>query len=157
MKASTPAGRRMAQIVFILVLSGEAHAAAPWPQALIPQALNSGFLTRLPPTVSVAFALAKAEEGTEVRQLLRKSGHQVRTLNVSVANHGDVVIFNVNGRTGATVAYLLTPDGQLRKAVSYQAGGEAHELPAAAAQAGLAREARFWAERARRSAPPPAQ
>jgi hypothetical protein len=157
MRTSASAGRWLALIVTPLALGAAAHAAAPWPQALIPQALNSGFLTRLPPTVSVALAIPKAEEGTEVRQLLRKSGHQVRTFNVSVANHGDVVIFNVNGRTGATVAYLLTPEGQLRKAVSYQAGGEAHALPAAAAQAGLAREVRFWAARARQSTPPPAQ
>jgi hypothetical protein len=157
MRASAPATPWTALIVATLVLSAAAHAAAPWPQALIPQALNSGFLTRLPPTVSVALALTKAEEGTEVRQLLRKSGHQVRTFNVSVANHGDVVIFNVNGRTGATVAYLLTPEGQLRKAVAYQAGGQAHELPTAAAQADLAREGRFWAARARQNAPPVAQ
>jgi hypothetical protein len=157
MRASAQAREWMALIVVSLALTGQANAAAPWPQSLIPRALDSGFLTRLPPSVSVALALAKADQGTEVRQLLRKSGHQVRTFNVSVANHNDVVIFNVNGRTGATVAYLLGPDGQLRKAVSYQAGGQAHEIPAADARAGVAREARFWSALARKSAPPAPQ
>jgi S1/P1 Nuclease len=151
------AGARLATVLNTALVSsggGARRCAASWAQTLISQALSSGFLGRLPPTVSVALGLAKADQGTEVRQLLRKSGHQVRTFNVSVANHGDVVIFNVNGRTGATVAYLLTPDGQLRKAAAYQAGGEAHELPAAEAKAGLAREVRFWSARARQSEPP---
>src|SRR4029077_1189811 len=95
------------------------------------EALDSGFLSRLPPNVSVVFGLAKPEEGTDVRQLLSKEGHQVRTFNVSVANHADVVIFNVNAQSGSTVAYLLAPDGQLRKAVAYQPGGEARPLSAA--------------------------
>jgi hypothetical protein len=138
------------------LLGGQLQAATPWSETLTHQALSSGFLTRLPAPVSVAFGLAKGDEGTEVRQLLLKAGHRVRTFNVSVANHGDVVVFNVNAQTWATVAYLVTPDGRLRKAVSYQAGGTAEALTAADAQAGLAREARFWAARARQgSAPSP--
>jgi len=131
------------------LLGGQLPAATPWTETLTQQALNSGFLTRLPAPVSVAFGLAKADEGTEVRQLLSKAGHRLRTFNVSVANHGDVVIFNVNAQTGATVAYLVAPDGRLRKAVSYQAGGTAQALTAADAQPGLAREAHFWSARAR--------
>ncbi len=106
--------------------------------------------------MSVALGLAKAEEGTEVRQLMSKAGHRVRTFNVSVANQSDLVVFNVDAQTGATVAYLVTPDGRLRKAVSYQAGGEPKRLAAADARAGLAREARFWAARARQGAAPAA-
>jgi hypothetical protein len=139
------------------LLGGQLPAAAPWAETLTQQALNSGFLTRLPAPVSVAFGLAKAEEGTEVRQLLSKSGHRVRTFNVSVANHADVVVFNINAQTGATLAYLVTPDGRLRKAVSYQAGGAAEALAAADAQAGLAREAHFWSARARQGSAPSAQ
>ena len=124
------------------------EAAANWCQTLSQQALDSGFLSRLPPAVSVAFGFPKGEEGTDVRQLLTKDGHLVRTFNVSVANHADVVIFDVNAKTAATVAYLLTPDGQLRKAVSGQAGHEAKELSAADAKAGLTRERHFWSGRA---------
>lgn len=131
----------------------QAATTTPWAQTLSQQALDSGFLSRLPPNVSVVFGLAKPEEGTDVRQLLSKEGHQVRTFNVSVANHADIVIFNVNAQSGATVAYLITPDGQLRKAVAYPTGGQAKELSAADAKAGLAREKKFWSARAKSAKP----
>jgi len=134
----------IAGMAFIAAL----NAAANWAQTLSQQALDSGFLSRLPPTVSVALGFPKGEEGTEVRQLLSKDGQKVRTFNVCTANHADIVIFDVNAHTGATVAYLLTADGQLRKAVSYQAGQEARGLAAADAKAGLSREQHFWSARA---------
>jgi hypothetical protein len=139
------------------VFAGALQAAStPWVQTLAQQALDSGFLSRLPPNVSVVFGLAKPEEGTDVRQLLSKEGHQVRTFNVSVANHADVVIFNVNAASGATVAYLITPQGQLRKAVTYQPGAQAKDLNAADAKAGFAREKKYWAARAKSPAAPAA-
>jgi hypothetical protein len=107
----------------------------------------------------VVLGLAKPQEGTDVRQLVSKEGHEVRTFNVSVANHADIVIFNVNAKSGATVAYLLSPEGQLRKAVSYQTGGQARELSEAQAKPGFAHEKQFWSARARKAAPgaaPPA-
>jgi hypothetical protein len=135
--------------------TGPAAPAAPagpaWVASLTQQALASGFLTRLPPTVSVALGLAKGSEGTDVRQLISKSGHQVRTFNVCVAKQSDLVIFDVDARAGKTGAWLLGPDGQMRKAVSYQAGGEAREMAVADARAGLARETRFWSGRARQT------
>ena len=134
-------------------LAGFAHAATPtpWVPILTQEALNSGFLSRLPPNISLVFGLAKPQEGTDVRQLLDKEGHRVRTFNVSVANHNDVVLFNVDAQSGATVAYLLSPDGQLRKAVAYKTGGEARELSAADAKTGLAHERQFWSARAKKS------
>jgi hypothetical protein len=134
-------------------LAGFAHAATPtpWVPILTQEALDSGFLSRLPPNISLVFGLAKPQEGTDVRQLLDKEGHRVRTFNVSVANHNDVVLFNVDAQSGATVAYLLSPDGQLRKAVAYKTGGEARELSAADAKTGLAHERQFWSARAKKS------
>jgi hypothetical protein len=143
-------------MLFSLLCAPGAHGKPLWTQVLTQQALSSGFLTRLPPAVSVALGLAKAEQGAEVRQLITKAGHQVRTFNVSVANQNDLVVFNIDARTGTTVAYLVGADAQLRKAVSYQAGGEAHEVAAVEARAGLTREARFWSARARASAAPAA-
>jgi len=134
----------------------QAASTTSWVQTLTQQALDSGFLSRLPPNVSVVFGLAKPEEGTDVRQLLSKEGHQVRTFNVGVANHADIVIFNVNAQSGATVAYLITPEGQLRKAVAYQSGGQARELGAADAKAGLAHEKKFWSARAKSAKTPAA-
>jgi hypothetical protein len=126
-------------------------ATTPWAQRLSQQALDSGFLTRLPPSVSTAFALPKAADGTDVRQLLTKDGHRIRTFNVSVASHSDLVVFNVDAQSGATIAYLLGPDGQLRKAVSYQAGGEAKALAPEDAKAGFSRETRYWSARAKKA------
>jgi hypothetical protein len=125
-------------------------AATPWTQTLTQQALSSGFLERLPPSVSGVLGLAKASEGTEVRQLLTKDGHQIRTFNVTVAGH-EVVIFDVNAQTGATMAYLLGADGRLLKAAAYQSGGEARLLSPEEANSGFSSEARFWSARARHS------
>jgi hypothetical protein len=152
----------LALAALLATMAGAAPAPAvaanlPWTEALTQQALSSGFLTRLPPTVSVALDLPKAKEGADVRALISKSGHQVRTFNVCLARHGDLVVFNVNARTATTVAYLIGVDARLRKAVSYQAGGEAREIPAGEARAGLAREVRFWSARARHVSPPAAQ
>lgn len=141
--------------------TGPAAPAGPsgpaWIGSLTRQALASGFLTRLPPTVSVALGLVKGSEGTDVRQLISKSGHQVRTFNVCVAKQSDLVIFDVDARTGTTGAWLIGSDGKLRKAVSYQAGRDAREMAAADARAGLARETRFWSARARQSPAQPAR
>lgn len=134
----------------------QAASTTPWAQALAQQALDSGFLGRLPPNVSLVFGLAKPQEGTDVRQLVSKEGHQVRTFNVSVANHADIVIFNVNAQSGAIKAYLITPEGQLRKAVAYQRGEQARELSAADAKAGLAREKKFWSSHAKPAKAPAA-
>ncbi len=135
-------------------LAAAAKSSGQWVQTLTQQALDSGFLSRLPPNVSVELGLVKAQEGTDVRQLLEKQGHQVHTFNVTVANHADVVIFNVNAQSGATVAYLVSPDGQLRKAVTFQTGGQARELSAADAKAGMTREKKYWSARARSASTP---
>ena len=140
------------------MFAGALHAASttPWAQTVAQQALDSGFLTRLPPNLSVVFGLAKAQEGTDVRQLVSKEGHEVRTFNVSVTNHADIVIFDFNAQSGATKAYLITPDGQLRQAVTYQPGAQARDLSAADAKAGLAREKKFWSARAKPAKAPAA-
>ena len=135
------------------VLAGAALPAAttPWAQTLTQQALSSGFLARLPPNVSVVLGLAKPDEGTDVRQLLSKDGHRIRTFNVGVAKHTDLVIFNVDAQNGETVAYLLSPEGQLLKAVSYKAGGQAKALAPADAKSGFARESHYWSARAKKA------
>jgi hypothetical protein len=161
MTTSTPTARSPATALCALaatLLGGLAAAAATsasaWTESLTRQALASGYLTRLPPTVSVALGLQKAKEGTDVRQLISKSGHKIRTFNVSVAKNSDLVLFTVDAQTGATAAYLIGPDAQLRKAVSYQAGAEAQDMPAADARTGLARETRFWSARTKHAATP---
>jgi hypothetical protein len=139
-------------VVIFLGSLGPVLAAPPWTETLTQRALTSGFLTRLPPAVSAALGLAKADQGTEVRQLLTKSGHRVRTFNVGVADHGELVVFNVDAHSGSSLAYRLTPQGKLRQAVAYQ-GGQARALSDAEAQAGFAAEVRFWSVRAHQAPP----
>src|SRR6266403_1322753 len=85
-----------------------------------------------------------------------RAEQKVRTFNVSVAHHRDLVIFSVDEATQATVAYLLAPGGKLRKAVSYQIGAEPRQLSAAEARAGFAAEVRYWSDRAREGVLSPA-
>jgi hypothetical protein len=80
----------------------------------------------------------------------------VRTFNVGVIDHKQLVIFTLNARSGESVAYLLGPEGTLIKAVSYQTGGQTQPLAPDKASAGLARETRFWAARAKAGPPAPA-
>jgi hypothetical protein len=141
---------RLLMLLGPLVLGPTLPAATPWTQTLTQQALSTGFLARLPPSVSGVLGLANASEGSEVRQLLSKEGHQVRTFNVTVAGH-EVVIFDVNAQTGATAAYLVSSDGRPLKAASYQSGGEARLLGLEDAKSGFSREVRFWSARARHS------
>jgi hypothetical protein len=139
----------MVALITTALFSGAPEAASPWAQTLSQQALDNGFLTRLPPSVSVALGLAKAQEGTDVRQILTKQGHQVRTFNVSVANHADLIVLDLNAQSGATLAYLCAPDGKLRKAVSYQPPGEPKTLSTSEAQAGFNRQKQYWSARAK--------
>ena len=147
--SSTPTRPTALLLLGALWLSAALQAAAPWTDSLTQQALDAGFLTRLPPTVSETFGLTKPKEGTEVRQLLTKQGHQVRTFNVSVANHADLIVLDLNAQSGATLAYLLSPEGKLRKAVSYLPPGDAKPLSAAEAEAGFKHQKQYWSARAK--------
>lgn len=144
--------RSIAAVLLCTLLAARAHGETPWAQALAAQALENGFLSRLPPNLSAAFGLAKPEQGTEVRQLIARAAHTVKTFNVGVVNHGDLVIFDVDEHTNMTTAYLLAPDGQLRKAMSYRSVDQAQPLTTAQASAGFLREKRFWSARVHKGA-----
>ena len=101
-------------------------------------------MAKLPPHVSSVLGLADPAQGVEVRQLLAREGQRVRTYNVSVAHHRELVLFNADEQTGTVSAYLLSPAGRLRQAVSYHAGGDPQVLQAHEAREGFAREVRFW-------------
>ncbi|HEY0767252.1 MAG TPA: hypothetical protein VGD47_04795 [Steroidobacteraceae bacterium] len=149
----------LGSFVVVLVCAasvGPTRGETPWTGVLTQQALASGHHSTLPPHLSRVLGLTAKAESIEVRQLVTRADQTVRTFNVSVAHHGDVVIFFVDERTQATVAYLLGPGGKLRKAVSYQPGGEPRELSASEAHAGLAGEIRYWSGLARESVPKPA-
>ena len=146
---------RMLAVLALGALAAPVQGATPWAQALAAQALDSGFLSRLPPNLSKSFGLTKPDQGAEVRQLITRSSKQSRTFNVSVANHNDIVIFNVDGRTNDTVAYLVGTDGTLRKALAYHNVDQERTLSPREARQGFEREKRFWSARLRQSPPAP--
>jgi len=145
----------LAVLGLLAIAPAPAPAEAPWAPALASRALAEGFLSRLPPHVSRGLALTKPDEGTEVRQLIARSGHHARTFNVSVANHGDIVLFSVDVHTNDSVAYLTGPDGTLRKALAFQHVDQERPLSAAEARAGFQSEKRFWSGRLHAPAGPP--
>jgi len=128
---------------------GPTRGETPWTAVLTQHALTAGHPSTLPPNLSVVLGLAAQGQSVEVRQLVTRAEQKVRTFNVVVAHHRDLVIFSVDEGTQATVAYLLAPGGKLRKAVSYQIGGAPRELSAAEAKVGFAGEVRYWSGRAR--------
>ena len=150
---------RLGWLVFVTVCTagiGSVRGDTGWTGVLTQQALSGGYQAKLPPHVSVVLGLTSKGESVPVRQLLSRGADKVRTFNVSVANHRDVVLFVVDERAQSTVAYLIAPGGKLRKAVAYQIGGDPHELTASEARPGLAREIRHWSDYAAGSKAAPA-
>jgi len=148
--------RSFAAVLLCVLGVVPARAETPWIAALTQQALNAGYQATLPPNVSLVLGLAADGKSVPVKQLVTRAEQKVRTFNVSVAHHRDLVIFSVDEATQATVAYLLAPGGKLRKAVSYQIGAEPRQLSAAEARAGFAAEVHYWSGRAREGVLSPA-
>lgn len=138
-----------------LLAAAAALAQTSWTSVLTQQALTRGFPTTVPPNVAMVLGLTPKAEGVPVKQLVSRADQQVHTYNVSVAKPRALVLFSVDEKARNTVVYLLSGAGKLRKALAYQTGGEPHELAAAEARAGLAREVSFWSARAAESAPKP--
>jgi hypothetical protein len=113
-----------------------------WTATLTRRALEKGFASKLPPHTAATLGFSGTGEQLEVRQLVGRVDKVVHTFNVS--NGGDIVLFFVDEDKQRNVAYLLTPGGKLRKAVSYASGGEVRALSVSEAHAGLASEMRFW-------------
>ena len=142
-------------IMTALVGAGPAHAGPRWTESLVSEALTKGFEATLPPHASMVLGLAQEGERVAVRQLVERSEKKVRTFNVCVAHHRDIVLFLVDEGTQSATAYLVTPGGALRMAVSYQSGGQPHLLTRAEARSAFLREVRYWSQRAPPLAPEP--
>jgi hypothetical protein len=125
-----------------------ARAETRWTDALTQQALSAGYQATLSPNLSMVLGLATEPKSVPVKQLVTRAEQKVRTFNVSVAHHRDLVILSVDEGTQTTVAYLLAPGGKLRKAVSYQFGAEPRQLSASEARPGFRAEVRYWSGRA---------
>jgi hypothetical protein len=131
-------------------------AESSWTSALVREALASGFESTLPLHAAMVLGVAADGEKVAVRQLVERSEHQVRTFNVSIKRHGDVVLFAVDESTQSTVAYLVSPGGKLRKAISYHSGEQPQQLSAEEARRDFLREVHYWSKRSRANAPTPA-
>jgi hypothetical protein len=149
--------RSFAAVLVCVLGVGQTRGETPWTAVLTQQALAAGYPATLPPNLSMVLGLATQGKSVQVRQLVTRAEQKVRTFNVSVAHHHDLVIFFVDEGTQATVAYLLGPGGRLRKAVSYQIGAQPRELSASEAHAGYVAEVRYWSGRAQEVVPSPAQ
>jgi hypothetical protein len=134
------------------LLGGAARAATSWAETLAAQALKQGPTSRLPPHLTEVLGLSSGE-GLAVRQIVSRDGFSVRTFNVGAKAPHRVVLMVADEAARSTVAYLLTPHGQLGRALQYHAGEAPQELPVAEAQTGFAAEARFWSRVAAAGAP----
>jgi len=140
--------RSFAALLVCVLGVGQTRGETPWTDVLTQQAVAAGYPATLPPNLSMVLGLATQGKSVKVKQLVTRAEQKVRTFNVSVARHRDLVIFFVDEGTQSTVAYLLGPGGRLRKAVSYQIGAQPRELSVSEAHAGYVAEVRYWSGRA---------
>ena len=113
---------------------------------LIDAVIRNGPDSQLPSHLSVMIGVSQVEQTTPVKQAVVRDGAVVRTFNVCVANHDDVVIIVYNEQSRWSMAYLSSATGTLRKAVSFQAGAPATVRTFPAARDDFAKEINFWME-----------
>src|ERR1700722_14267939 len=78
---------------------------------LIDAVIRNGPDSQLPAHLSVMIGVSQVEQTTAVKQAVVRDGAIVRTFNVCVANHDDVVIMVHNEQSRSTKAYLSSPTG----------------------------------------------
>jgi hypothetical protein len=113
---------------------------------LVDAVLRNGPNGELPAHLSVVLGVSRLERPTAVKQAVMRDGHMVRTINVCTSNHADVVFIAYDEQSHSSKAYLVSPSGPLRKAVSYQAGAPANERSLADASSDFANEIKFWSD-----------
>jgi hypothetical protein len=121
---------------------------------LIDAVIRNGHDSQLPSHLSVIIGVSQIEQATAAKQAVMRDGAVVRTFNVCVANHDDVVIIVHNEQSRLSKAYLSSATGILRKAVAYQAGAPATVRPLPAARDDFAKEVNFWMELGKPKAAP---
>jgi hypothetical protein len=121
-----------------------AHGTSPSLQAVVDAVARGGIDIQLPAHLSVVLGVSSTEQPTAVKQAVVRDAQSVRTFNVCVANRENAVILTYDESSHTTKAYLVSPAGVLRKAVSYQAGGPANERSLTAARSDFAGEVKFW-------------
>lgn len=112
--------------------------------------LQKGLDGLLPPNLSLVLGIGTGN-AVPVKQAVLRNGALVRVFNVCVADHDDIVLLRTNEQKRTSRAYLVSRDGKLRKAVSFDAGGPPHLVPAARAKTAFSAEIRFWTHPDRQS------
>jgi hypothetical protein len=128
---------------FALFATASAYGAASL-ASLIDEVMRKGPASQLPAHLSMVLGLSVIEQPTAVKQAVLRDGDTVRTFNVCTANHSDVVMITYNEKSRSSKAYLVSPAGNLRKAVSFKAGAPATERSPREAGADFAAEIKFW-------------
>jgi hypothetical protein len=141
-------GNRGWWVIIVALAAGLAArgAATHSLKPLIDAVVRDGPDSQLPAHLSVMIGVSQVEQTMAVKQAVVRDGATVRTFNVCVAKHDDVVIMVYNEQSRATKAYLSSATGTLRKAVSYLAGAPATERTLPAARDDFAKEINFWME-----------
>ena len=111
---------------------------------LIDAVIRNGPDSQLPAHLSAVMGLSQVEQTTAVKQAVARDGAMVRTFNVRVANHDDVVMILYNEQTREAKAYLTSPAGTLRKALLYKAESPATVRALGTAGGDFAKEIAFW-------------
>ncbi|HEY4968375.1 MAG TPA: hypothetical protein VII35_00625 [Steroidobacteraceae bacterium] len=139
-----------ALIAMTAMMAAPASAqGAPQPlKSVIDAVVQNGPVNQLPAHLSLVLGLNEGEQGPAVKQAAMRDGTLVRTFNVRIANHDDVVMMAYDEQSRSMKAYLVSAKGKLRKAVAYQAGAPATERSAAEARGDFANEIKFWTETA---------
>ena len=121
---------------------------------LIDAVIRNGHDSQLPSHLSVIMGVSQIEQATAAKQAVVRDGAVVRTFNVCVANHDDVVIIVYNEQSRLSKAFLSSATGTLRKALSFQAGAPATVRTLSAARDDFAKEINFWMELGKPKAAP---
>jgi hypothetical protein len=111
---------------------------------LIDAVIRKGPSSQLPAHLSVVLGVSRVEQPTAVKQAVMREAETVRTFNVCTANHSDVVMITYNEQNRSSKVYLVSPEGKLRKAVSFLAGAPAIERSLQEAGSDFAAEIKFW-------------
>lgn len=120
-----------------------ATAATPL-SALIDRTIASGGDATLPPNLSIVLGLASHGHATPVKQLMVREGKTVHMFNVDANHRHEIVLAIADEDAKVVTAYLMSPAGRLRKAVTYRNGEQPAAIPRAHAAAGFAAERDAW-------------
>ena len=133
-----------ALLALSLALALPGQAASDWFGDFVARVKRQGADAQFPPHLAVVFGRAASTQGEPIKQAVVKAAPLVRTFNVLTREPGAVVLLTFNEASRTTIAYLLTPSGTFRKAVTYQTGAQPERLPGADARTGLDAELSFW-------------